>query len=237
MMNQQKTSKAGILKYSLIVPLALALVLSSNAQSVVSSAKKAIPTTKVKVKTAIQSSDKDKVYTMVEKMPQFPGGETALLNYINQNVKYPAEAINKNEQGPVIVRFIVNILGKVEKAEILRGVSESIDKEALRVVKSLPDWTPGEQKGKKVSVWYTLPINFKLDSSPKNSVYKEHATSEIIDSSKPLYLIDEKPATEAEVKALNPQTIKEVKVLKDANATAIYGTRGANGVVLITMKK
>jgi len=237
MMNQQKSAKAGLLKYSLIVPLALVLVLSSNAQSVVSSAKKATTTTKVKVKTAIQSSDKDKVYTMVEKMPQFPGGETALLNYINQNVKYPDEAMKNNEQGKVIVRFVINVTGKVEKVEISRGVSASIDKEALRVVNSLPDFTPGEIKGKKVAVWYILPISFKLDSSPKNSVYKEHATSEIIDSSKPLYLIDEKPATEAEVNALNPQSIKEVKVLKDANATAIYGTRGTNGVVLITMKK
>lgn len=243
MMNQQKTSKAGILKYSLIVPLALALVLSSNAQSVVSSAKKATTTTKVKVKTAIQSSDKDMVYTIVEKMPQFPGGETALFNYINQNVKYPAEAIKKNEQGSVIIRFIVNSLGKVEKVEILRGVSESIDKEALRVINTLPDFIPGEQNGKKVAVWYTMPITFRLDGDSKIKDNKRQTTTkiaesfEIVDGSKPLYLIDEKPATEAEVKALNPQDIKEVKVLKDATATALYGSRAVNGVVLITMKK
>ena len=157
MMNQQKTKKTGIMKYSLIVPLALALVLSSNAQTIVNSAKKT-PTTKV----ASQPSKKNLVYNVVEKMPQYPGGETALLNYINKNIKYPKTAQDKGIQGKVILRFVVNSTGKVERAEIIRSLYPACDKESLRVIKSLHNFTPGEQKGEKVAVWYTLPITFKI---------------------------------------------------------------------------
>jgi len=159
MMNQQKTKKAGIMKYSLIVPLALALVLSSNAQTIVNSAKKTAAT---KTKVASQPSKKNQVYNVVEKMPQYPGGETALLNYINKNIKYPKTAQDRGIQGKVILRFVVNSIGKVEKAEILRSLDPACDKESLRVIKSLQNFIPGEQKGKKVAVWYTLPITFKI---------------------------------------------------------------------------
>jgi TonB family protein len=283
MMNQQKSAKAGILKYSLIVPLALALVLSSNAQILVASAQKAITSTKdpevvispkentpalasnvtQDLKPANQNPGDKKIYTVVEKMPQFPGGESALMEYLARNIKYPVDAQKNNEQGNVIVRFVVNDLGKVEKPEILRSISSSLDKEALRVINSLSDWTPGEQNGVKVPVYYTLPINFKIDdgtktesgavknsltvtaykdidkleSGSKNTANKEQATLEIKDGNKPLYIIDGKPATDVEVKALKPENIKAINVLKDASATAIYGAKGANGVVEITLKK
>lgn len=237
MMNQQKTAKAGLLKYSLIVPLALALVLSSNAQSVVSSAKKATPTTKVKVKTPIQLSDKDKVYAMVEKMPQFPGGESALLNYINQNVKYPAEAMKRNEQGKVIIRFVVSATGKVGKVEVVRGVSSELDNEAIRVVKTLPDFTPAELKGEKVSVWYTLPITFRLDGNPK--------TIKGIDSKNPpVIVVDDKiMASGFNINSIEVQKIESMNVIKPdteikkVELIAKYGAEATNGVILITTKK
>jgi TonB family protein len=177
MMNQQKSKKAGLLKYSLIVPLALALVLSSNAQTVVNKAKKAAttttkvttktavkPTNKTKdSKTAVKPSNKDQVYDVVENMPQYPGGEKALLKHISQNFKYPVISAENGIQGKVIVRFVVNSAGKVSKGEILRSLDPACDKEALRVVKSLPNFIPGKQNGKKVAVWYTLPITFKLE--------------------------------------------------------------------------
>lgn len=257
MMNQQKSAKAGILKYSLIVPLALALVLSSNVQTLVASAKKALASTKntevvanpTSNKTAlaineiqvskpeIQQPKENTVYTVIEKMPIYPGGEIELMNYLAKNIKYPADAQAKGIQGRIIVRFIVTKEGKIGKAEILRGLDPSCDKEALRVVNAMPQWTPGEQKGKKVSVYYTLPIVFKLDGAPKSAIYKEQAIAEITDSKKPIYFIDDKPATELEVKALKPEDIKEVNVLKDASATAIYGSRAIGGVVLVKMKK
>ena len=190
MMNQQKTKKAGIMKYSLIVPLALALVLSSNAETIVNSAKNILSTTKNAVAenqnavfikndevvdaenvnqetvVAIQDAsqtDNSKVYTVVEKMPQFLGGEEALTQYINRNVKYPADAFQKGIQGKLIVRFTVNESGKIGNVEIIRALCPSIDAEGIRVIKSLPDFTPGEQNGKKVAVWYTMPIIFRLD--------------------------------------------------------------------------
>jgi len=256
-MNQQKSAKAGILKYSLIVPLALALVLSSNVQTLVASAKKALTSTKnteVVVnskenstifassenqasKPAIQKPGNKDIYEKVEKMPMYPGGVNELMSYLAKNIKYPADALAKGIQGRILVRFIVNNVGKIEKTEILRGLNPSCNKEALRVVNAMPEWTPGEQNGKKVSVYYTLPIVFKLDRTPKSAVYKEHAVAQITDSEKPLYLIDGKPATEAEVKALKPENIKEVNVLKDASATALYGSRAIGGVVLIKLKK
>lgn len=191
----------------------------------------------LETKNKSDDSNGEKVYQVIEQMPVFPGGEEALMKFISKNIKYPVKAQQNRIQGRVIVRFVVSKTGQVDRVEVIRTLDPDCDQEAIRVIKLLPNFIPGKQNRKDVSVWYTLPITFKLESSPKNSVYKEHASSEIIDGSKPLYLIDEKPATEAEVKALNPQDIKEVKVLKDATATALYGSRAANGVVLITMKK
>jgi TonB family protein len=166
MMNQQKTRKAALLKYSLIVPLALALVISSNAQDVVKKAKKSNTETVVQkpVKSIAKDKSKtEKVYEMVEKMPQYPGGEKALLDYIGHELKYPVDAQENGIQGRLIVRFIVTAAGNVEKSQIIRGLSTSTNNEALRIVNSLKHWIPGEQNGKKVSVYYTLPITFRLE--------------------------------------------------------------------------
>lgn len=103
-----------------------------------------------------------KVFVIVEKMPKFPGGDLALRKYIAQNVKYPNIARENDIQGKVYVRFVVTEKGAVENVQIARGVDPLLDKEAIRVVESLPNWQPGEQGGKKVKVWYTVPINFQL---------------------------------------------------------------------------
>ena len=180
MMNQQKTKKAGMLKYSLIVPLALALVLSSNAETIVNSTKEALASTKnpevnipkenktkgstvLYTKPTNQQSDNNKIYTVCDKMPQFPGGEKELLNYIGLNLKYPIISQNNGIQGKVIARFVVSKTGKVEKVEIVRRLDPLCDKEALRVINKLPHFIPGKVKGKNVAVYYTLPITFKLE--------------------------------------------------------------------------
>jgi len=103
-----------------------------------------------------------KVFVIVEKMPEFPGGDLELRKYIAQNVKYPNIARENDIQGKVYVRFVVTEKGTVENVQIARGVDPLLDKEAIRVVESLPKWSPGEQGGKKVKVWYTVPINFQL---------------------------------------------------------------------------
>lgn len=106
---------------------------------------------------------KDGVYQEVEVMPEYPGGETALMNDLIGAIKYPEEASKKGIQGKVYVSFVVDEQGKVTNAKIERGVEPSLDKESLRVVNELQTWKPGKEKGKAVKVAYTIPINYVLD--------------------------------------------------------------------------
>lgn len=111
------------------------------------------------------------VYPAVDKVAEFPGGPTALMRFLRENMKYPAEAQEKKEEGRVIVTFIVTASGVIKDPQITSGVSESIDKEALRVIKAMPAWKPGELKGKKVESTYTIPLIFKL--APEKSTKKQ----------------------------------------------------------------
>lgn len=106
--------------------------------------------------------EESEIFVVVEDMPEFPGGETALRSFINKNVNYPVIAAENGIQGKVYVRFVVDKDGSVTNAEIARGVDPSLDQEALRVVRTLPKWKPGKQRGKPVRVSYTVPINFQL---------------------------------------------------------------------------
>ncbi len=99
----------------------------------------------------------------VPEMPVFPGGDEALLKYVNANVTYPEEAIENKLQGMVIVRFVVSPDGSIQKTEILRSVHPVLDREAERVVKGMPRWKPGKQNGVPVSVWFSIPVSFKLN--------------------------------------------------------------------------
>lgn len=107
---------------------------------------------------------KEEIFTAVEQMPQFPGGEAELLKYIATHIKYPTMAAENNIQGRVVVKFVVKKDGNVGEVVVLRGKDPDLDKEAVRVVKTLPRFIPGKMNGQSVSVWYTLPINFKLQS-------------------------------------------------------------------------
>ncbi|MCU4166114.1 energy transducer TonB [Carboxylicivirga caseinilyticus] len=102
------------------------------------------------------------VFFIVEEMPEFPGGEEALRKFIAQSVKYPVIAQENGIQGRVYVSFVVNTKGAVTDVKIARGVDPNLDKEAIRVVNSMPAWKPGKQRGKAVKVSYTVPINFVL---------------------------------------------------------------------------
>ena len=95
-------------------------------------------------------------------MPQFPGGDVALMKYIQKNVRYPQIAKEYGIEGRVFVTFVIDKKGKVNDVEILKGVDKNLDKEAKRVIESLPKFTPGKQRGKAVRVQFTVPISFKL---------------------------------------------------------------------------
>lgn len=108
-------------------------------------------------------NEKSDVYRTVDEMPVYPGGNDALRNFITQNVTYPEKAKKEGIRGKVFVSFVINKKGEVTKAKIERGVSPELDKEALRVIKSLSKWTPGKEKGKLAKVQFTVPINFALN--------------------------------------------------------------------------
>ena len=109
-----------------------------------------------------QTKKSNMVYDVVEVMPQYPGGQTAMLKYIMENIKYPKQIMEEGIQGRVTVSFIVEKDGRVSNVRLLRSVQPSLDKEAIRVVKSMPKWTPGKQNGKPVRVRFNLPVMFKL---------------------------------------------------------------------------
>ena len=106
--------------------------------------------------------EENKVFTAVEQMPQFPGGEAELMKYIQKNLKYPPVAMENNIQGRVVVQFVVTRTGKVGEIKVVRGKDPDLDNDAVRVVRSLPDFIPGKMNGQAVNVWFTLPITFKL---------------------------------------------------------------------------
>ena len=108
---------------------------------------------------------KEEIHTLVEQMPQFPGGDAALMKYLSSHINYPPMAAENGVQGKVILQFVVEKDGRVGEVKIARSVDKDLDKEAIRVVKSLPKFTPGRQNGYPVRVWYTLPVNFKLQGT------------------------------------------------------------------------
>jgi TonB family protein len=104
----------------------------------------------------------DEVFMVVEEMPEFPGGQSELMNFIAKTIRYPVEAQENGIQGRIICSFIVDASGSIVNAKIARGVDPSLDSEALRIIYSMPKWKPGRQRGKAVPVEYTVPINFRL---------------------------------------------------------------------------
>ncbi|MBU1369049.1 MAG: TonB family protein [Bacteroidetes bacterium] len=102
------------------------------------------------------------IFTVVESMPEFPGGPAKMMEYIAKNIKYPAMARESGIQGRVFVNFVVEPDGSVSNVKILRGIGGGCDEEAIRVVKSMPKWTPGRQRGKAVRVSFNLPVRFTL---------------------------------------------------------------------------
>lgn len=128
-----------------------------------------IPEISPAVTTNNNIAEEHTVFTVVEQMPEFPGGEAALLHYIRSNVRYPVEAFEKNEQGRVISSFVITADGNIDDPQVVESVSRSLDAEALRIIRNMPKWKPGKMRGDAVSVRYTLPVNFALDDTESSS--------------------------------------------------------------------
>ena len=115
------------------------------------------------VEAPVEEEEEEVIFMVVETMPEFPGGQQALFKYIGENIKYPVIAQENGIQGRVICQFVVNKDGSIVDVVAVRSSGEaSLDKEAIRVIKSMPKWKPGKQRGKPVRVKYTVPVNFRL---------------------------------------------------------------------------
>lgn len=106
--------------------------------------------------------DPDKIYDVVEEMPMFPGGPSAIFDYLSKNIVYPTTAEENGVQGRVILSFVIDSDGSINDVKVQKSVDPSLDKEAIRIVESMPHWIPGKEKGKNVKVKYTIPVTFKL---------------------------------------------------------------------------
>lgn len=175
MLNKKRTGRVGKVKYLTLLPLAAGLLLLNNIdamarivsrqttvpvpaeKTMIAPAPEAVP---VEVATPLPPDD-DKVYEVVDVMPEFPGGETELLKYMARNVKYPAESIKNKEEGSLSLSFIINKDGSLSDIKVVKSLTPLLDAEAVRVVKNMPKWTPGKLKGKVVRVAYTTPITYK----------------------------------------------------------------------------
>ena len=116
----------------------------------------------VPVEVEEEEVQEQEIFQIVEEMPSYPGGEQKLMEYVAKNIKYPQIARETGIQGRVFVGFVVEPDGSVSNVKVLRGIGGGCDEEAVRVVKSMPKWKPGKQRGKAVRVSYMLPVNFKL---------------------------------------------------------------------------
>ncbi len=138
--------------------------------------------------------DPNEVFVIVEKMPQFPGGQTALKKFIKESTVYPKAAKENGIKGRVFVTTIITKEGKIGKTRVVRGVDSSLDKEAIRVIKSMPDWTPGMQNGIAVNVSYTIPVNFGAGKEKTETLkIKKKDGETFINGKKAFTLVDDMP--------------------------------------------
>ncbi|RAW02688.1 energy transducer TonB [Pseudochryseolinea flava] len=117
--------------------------------------------------TVFSQTTSDEIFAVVEQMPEYPGGQSKMLEFLSQNISYPKESRKKGEVGMVYVGFVITETGEITSVRTIKGVSTLLDAEAERVIKLMPTWKPGYQDGVPVKVKYVCPINFKLTGLPK----------------------------------------------------------------------
>ena len=254
MMLKEKSNPWARVKYLYVLPLA-ALAVSAFARPEVSAVADELSSAKVNDLVASMKTNqletvsfavKDTltpVFEVVERMPQFPGGVAAQVEYFKKNLRYPAEAKKAGTQGRVVVQFFVNKDGSISNVKVLRGVDPALDAEAIRLVNSMPKWKPGMQKGKAVTVKYTVSVLFSLDEldekvRQKNLTLIMKGTS-AADYADVLILVDGREVTSEILQALNPERIQSISVLKEpSDIIAKYTTdKSKKSVMLVTLKK
>jgi TonB family protein len=169
-MSKVKKNKPLALKVMLILPVSISILLflsiSFPPQIVAQDAGK-VSETKSEIKKTDQPQE-EAVFTVVEKMPEYPGGEDARIKFMVENIKYPEQAKKNGIQGVVFVSYVVEKDGKISNVKTIRGIGGGCDEEAERVISLMPNWNPGIQKGQPVRVQFNLPVRFSLDKSNKS---------------------------------------------------------------------
>ncbi len=207
------------------------------------------------VKVTVQTGEinGDMIFTVVEKQPEFPGGNQEMFKFLAQNIKYPEAAAKANVSGKVFVNFVVTTEGEIKDITILKGIGFGADAEAVRVVESMPRWKPGMQSGRAVNVRYNLPISFQIDSGEKvGQIAPPPPPRELVQftsadksafqlptgSDQPIIMLDG-----VEVKNANPRPTFKSDLIKGLvyrtgdDAARVYGEKGANGVIELSTKK
>lgn len=169
MMNKKKSNAAGHIKYALFVLPAFALLVAGNIScsqdaSQTEDAKEEVvaPVSPEAKEAPADSTAKEEVFMVAEQMPEFPGGMKEMLKFLQENMKYPENAMKNNVQGRVIVQFVVEKDGTPTEFKVARSVDPDLDAEALRVLQTMPKWKPGMQRGEVVRVKFTVPVSFTL---------------------------------------------------------------------------
>lgn len=257
MMLKEKSNPWARVKYLYVLPLA-ALAVSAFARPEVSAVADELSSAKVNDLVASMKTNQvetasvavkdtlmpdEPVFEVVEQMPEFPnGGVTGLTEYIKQNLRYPAEAKKAGTQGRVVVQFLINKNGAISDVSVLRSVDRLLDAEAVRLVRSMPKWKPGMQKGKAVTVKYTLPVQFRLkDVEAEASDKKNHLI--IVEGAQTGYAdisiqVNGREVTPEILRALNPDRIQSVSILKEPVDVAKYTTdKSKKAVMQVTLKK
>ena len=254
MMLKEKSNPWARVKYLYVLPLA-ALAVSAFARPEVSAVADELSSAKVNDLVASMKTNQaetasvavkdtltpdESVFEVVEQMPEFPGGYKEMMKYIEQNMRYPEEAKKAGTQGRVVVQFLVNKNGAISDVSVLRSVDRLLDAEAVRLVRSMPKWKPGMQKGKAVTVKYTVLLSFKLMEDVKAEA-SDKKNDEIIvntDHEDVLTVVDGQEVTPELLGALNPDRIQSVSVLKRPSLVAQYTTdKSKKAVMLVTLKK
>ncbi len=169
MMTKQKTNKSAILKMAIIVPftILLTLIISLSVSEKVISRDYEKAVTIEAAATEFVSLE-DSIYTLVDPMPGFPGGDDARIKFLVSNLKYPEKARKEGIEGRVFISFVIEKDGSISTIKLLRGIGHGCDKEAMRVVSIMPQWEPGKIEGNPVRVQFNMPFHFNLDGGKKN---------------------------------------------------------------------
>lgn len=228
MMLRPKSGKWTVLRSLFVLPLAV-VAIAAFARPEVKSASQdleavqlndILPDTPPLEEPAPQINPEDTaIYPVVQSMPEFPGGMVELMNYISSNVRYPADALAAGIEGRVTTMFIIERDGTLSNVQILRGINPSLDAEALRVIRSMPVWKPGRQGDKPVRTRYTVPVNFRIQSSEKTS----QINPPYIDENGIYQVVEKMPEFPGGVQALMSYIKDNLRYPEDAKAAGIKG--------------